>query len=62
MEDVISASDIEGLHCQAITGKDIEIMEDYAGIGTWTICRNPFFYRCKLVRKAELDIMQDPTK
>eukprot|EP00972_Heterocapsa_arctica_P083224 12262445-Heterocapsa_arctica.AAC.1 len=62
MEDVIPAQEIEGLRCQAITGKDIEIMEDYAGGGEWFICRNPCCYRCKLIRKAEMDIMADPTK
>ena len=62
MEDVISAQEIEGLHCQAITGKDIEIMEDYTGVGLWNICKNPCCYRCKLIWKAEMDIMMDPTK
>eukprot|EP00972_Heterocapsa_arctica_P104119 15344902-Heterocapsa_arctica.AAC.1 len=45
-----------------MTGRDIEVMEDEAGKGSWTLCRNPCCYRCKLIEMAELDIMQDPNK
>eukprot|EP00972_Heterocapsa_arctica_P024793 3657045-Heterocapsa_arctica.AAC.1 len=61
-EETITVDSIEGLQCQAITGKDIEVVEDDTGNGVWTICRNPCCYRCKLTEHAELDIMQDPTK
>ncbi len=61
-EDTITAEYIEGLQCQAISGRDTELEEDEAGKGSWTLCRNPCCYRCKLIELAELDMMQDSDK
>eukprot|EP00972_Heterocapsa_arctica_P008899 1305908-Heterocapsa_arctica.AAC.1 len=40
-EDTITAEFIEELTCMHLTGRDMELMEDEAGKGEWTICRNP---------------------
>eukprot|EP00972_Heterocapsa_arctica_P067327 9936033-Heterocapsa_arctica.AAC.1 len=36
-EDTITAEYIEGLQCHTITGRDIEVVEDEAGKGSWRL-------------------------
>jgi hypothetical protein len=63
-EDLVPASYIEGLECQArsMHFRDTEWVEDDFIDGSWRCCRNPCCYRCMLIDHTETDMMQEEVK